>query len=104
MHEEQKIEEAFSPIINSRKNDGNRRNLYIFLKDQNNYQKEVEQKKKNILLRSESEKQSLYIGHPIINKNSEEIAKKMNNDENVYVRLYKIKSKNKKKEKELEKN
>ena len=103
MYEEQKIEETFSPIINRRKNDGNRRNLDIFLKDQNNYQKKVEQKKKNILLRSESEKQSLYIGHPIINKNSEEIAKKMNNDENVYVRLYKTKSKNKDKEKELEK-
>ena len=103
MYEEQKLEETFSPIINRRKNDGNRRNLNIFLKDQNNFQKKVERKKKNILLRSESEKQSLYIGHPIINKNSEEMAKKMNNDENVYLRLYKSKSKNKEKEKELEK-
>ena len=81
MYEEQKMEETFSPIINRRKNDGNRRNLDIFLKEQNNFQKKVEQKKKDILLRSESEKQSLYIGHPNINKNSEEIAKKMNNDE-----------------------
>ena len=103
MYEEQKIEETFSPVINHKKNEGNRRNLDIFLKDQNNFQKKLEQKKKNILLRSESEKQSLYIGHPIINKNSEEIAKKMNSDENVYVRLYKAKSKNKEKEKELEK-
>ena len=101
MYEEQKIEETFSPVINHRKNGENRRNLDIFLKDQNNFQKKVEQKKKNILLRNESEKQSLYIGYPIINKNSEEIAKKMNNDENVYVRLYKAKSKNK--EKEMEK-
>ena len=105
MYEEQKAEETFSPNINHRKKDGIRRNLNNFLRDQNNFQKRVEQKKHKILLRSESEKKSLYIGHPYINKNSEEIAKKINNDENVYIRLYKAKSnsKNKEKEKALEK-
>ena len=98
IYEEQKAEETFSPNINHRKKDGNRRNLDNFLRDQNNFQKRVEQNKHDILLRSESEKKSLYIGHPNINKNSEEIAKKINNDENVYIRLYKAKSKNKEKE------
>ena len=103
MYEEQKAEETFSPMINHRKKDGKRRNLDNFLRDQNNYQKKVEQKRHNILLKSESEKQLMYIGHPNINKVSEEIAKKINNDENVYIRLYKAKSKSKNKEKELEK-
>ena len=103
MYEEQKAEETFAPVINHRSKDGNRRNLDIFLRDQNNFQKRVEQKKQNLLLRSESEKKLLYIGRPNINKYSEEIAKKINNDENVYTRLYKTKSK-KKEYKDIEKN
>lgn len=101
MYEEQKAEETFAPVINHRRKDGNRRNLDIFLRDQNNFQKRVEQKKQNLLLRSESEKKLLCIGRPNINKYSEEIAKKINNDENVYTRLYKAKSKNKYLEKKL---
>ena len=74
----------------------------LFLKDQNNFQKRIQQKKQNLLLKSESEKKILYVGHPNINRNSEEIAKKLNN-QNVYIRLYKS-SKSKNKEKENEKN
>ena len=96
MYEEQKANETFSPSINHRKQDGNRRNLDLFLKDQDSFQKRVEQKKQNLLLKSESEKNLLYKGHPNINKNSEEIAKKLHNDnENVYTRLYNYKYKNK---------
>ena len=102
MYEEQKADETFSPSINRRKKDGNRRNLDLFLRDQDNFQRRVEQKKQNLLLKSESEKKLLYVGHPNINKNSEEIAKKLNNDENVYTRLYKKKSKNKDKVKDRE--
>ena len=94
MYEEQKAEETFAPIINHRKND-NRRNLDIFLRDQNNFQKRVEQKRHNLYLRSESEKKLLFVGHPNINKNSEEMAKKRISDKNVYIRLYKAQSKNK---------
>ena len=100
MYEEQKAEETFAPVINHRKNDGNIRNLDIFLRDQNNFQKRVEEKKHNLYLRSESEKKLLYIGHPNINKNSEEMAKKRISDKNVYIRLYKSRSKNKEKENE----
>ena len=100
MYEEQKAEETFCPVINHRRKDGNRRNLNIFLKEQNDFQKKVEQKKMNILKKSESEKKILNIGHPFIDKNSKELAKKVNNDENVYLRLYKnSKDKNKEKEK-----
>ena len=102
MYEEQKEDETFTPNINHRKNDGNKRNFNLFLKDQNNFQKKIEQKKQNLLIKSESEKKMLYIGQPIINKNSKEIAKKLNNDENVYTRLYHQKKSNDK-EKQNEK-
>ena len=89
MYEEQKSQETFSPIINHRKKDGNRRNLNSFLKDQNDFQKKVELKKQTLLLQNESDNKMLNIGRPKVNKISEEIVKKMSNgDEPAYMRLY----------------
>jgi len=99
MYEEQKAEETFTPAINHRKKDGHKRNLSLFLKDQNDFQKKVLQKKQELMIRSESEKKMLNLGHPFINKNSKELAKRINENENVYLRLYK-KSKDKDKIKE----
>ena len=79
MYEEQKSQETFSPIINHRKKDGNRRNLNSFLKDQNDFQKKVELKKQNLILQNESDNKMLNIGRPKVNKISEEIVKKMSN-------------------------
>ena len=101
IYEKQCEENTFNPSINHRKNEKQRRNLDIFLQDQNNFQKKVEQKRKNLLKRSESERRELNVGKPFINKNSVEIARKLNNDdENVYLRLYN--KKNKDKDKEIE--
>ena len=93
---EQKIEETFTPSINNRSKDGMRRNLKLFLKDQSDFQQRVQKKKQQILSRSESEKKVLNIGHPFIDKKSKILAQKINNNENVYIRLYKS-SKNKNK-------
>ena len=99
MYEEQKENETFAPMTNTRRNDDYRRNFGLFLRDQSDFQKKVELKKQNMLIKSESEKKMMYIGHPNINKNSEEIAKKLNSEENVYIRLYNRKSKGKDKDK-----
>jgi hypothetical protein len=94
MYEEQKAEETFTPAINHRKKDGHKRNLSLFLKDQNDFQKKILQKKQELMIRSESEKKMLNLGHPFIDKNSKQLAKRINDNENVYLRLYK-KSKDK---------
>ena len=99
MYEEQKAEETFTPAINHRKKDGHKRNLSLFLKDQDDFQKKVLQKKQELMIRSESEKKMLNLGHPFIDKNSKELAKRINDNEKVYLRLYK-KSKDKDKIKE----
>ena len=94
---EQKIEETFTPSINNRTKDGMKRNLKLFLKDQSDFQQRVQKKRKEILFRSESEKKVLNLGHPSIDKKSKILAKKINNKENVFERLYKS-SKDKNKE------
>ena len=89
MYEEQKSQETFSPLINHRKKDGNRRNLNSFLKDQNDFQKKVELKKQNLILQNESDNKNKNIGRPQVDKISEELVKKMSNgDEPAYMRLY----------------
>ena len=103
MYEEQKENETFAPMTNCRKNNEYPRSFDLFLRDQSDFQKKVDQKKKNLMQKSESEKKMLYIGHPSINKNSEELAKKRNNDDNVYNRLYKRIYKDKDKDKSTEK-
>ena len=89
MYEEQKSQETFKPSINHRKKDGNRRDLNDFLKDQNDFQKRVEIKKQNMILKDEADNKELVVGKPEINKNSEELVKKMSSgDEPAYIRLY----------------
>ena len=98
---EQRIEETFTPSINKRSKNG-RRNLKLFLKDQSDFQQRVQKKRQDILFRSESEKKVLNKGHPYINKKSKILAQKINNNENVYLRLYK-RSKDKNKERKEQK-
>ena len=89
MYEEQKSQETFKPSINHRKKDGNRRDLNDFLKDQNDFQKRLEIKKQNMILKDEADNKGLIVGKPEINKNSEELVKKMSSgDEPAYIRLY----------------
>ena len=89
MYEIQQVQETFKPSINHRKKDGNRRDLNSFLKDQNDFQKKVELKKHNMQLRNENENKVLNVGKPEINKNSEELVKKISaGDEPAYIRLY----------------
>ena len=102
MYEDQKIQETFKPSINHRKKDGNRRDLNSFLKDQNDFQKKVELKKHNMQLKTETENKELNVGKPEINKNSEELVKKISaGDEPAYIRLYNKRVNNEKK-KEIE--
>lgn len=104
---EQKIEETFTPSINNRSKEGMRRNLKLFLKDQSDFQQRVQKKRQEILFRSESEKKVLNMGHPFIDKKSKILAQKINNNENVYLRLYKSskdKSKENKEQKIIEEN
>ena len=88
LFEKEKLENTFTPSINHKKKDETRRNFDNFLKDQYEYQKKIRIKKGNLLAKSKSEEQLLFIGHPKINKNSELIAKKLDLDKNVYLRLY----------------
>ena len=97
LYEQQKLEQTFTPCINHRKKDGSKRNLEIFLKDQNEFQKKVKNKKRKILMKSQSEQQLLFKKNPVINKNSQEIAKKLGMGKDVYERLYKRNTYNKKK-------
>jgi len=97
LYEQQKLEQTFTPCINHRKKDGNKRNLEIFLKDQNEFQKKVKNKKKKLLMKSQSEQQLFIKNNPVINKNSQEIAKKLGIGKDVYERLYKRNTYNKKK-------
>ena len=104
MYEEQKSQETFIPNINRGKKNGSRRNLNSFLKDQNDFQKRVEQKKQNMILKNETEKKELNIGKPQVNKISEELAKKIaGNEEPAYLRLYNKRVDNEKLKEEEEK-
>ena len=89
MYEEQKSQETFTPSINHRKKDENKRDFNSFLKAQNAFQEKVELKKKNIIQRNEEDMKEINVGKPQVNKNSEELAKKLSSgDEPVYMRLY----------------
>ena len=87
--EQQKLEQTFTPSINHTKKEETKRNFDSFLKDQEAYQKKLKIKQRNLLMKSQSEEQLLYIGQPVINKKSEILAKKLDVDKNVYLRLYK---------------
>ena len=89
MYEEQKSQETFKPNINHRKRDGSKRDLNSFLKDQSDFQKRVEQKRHDMVLKNETKSKEINVGRPEINKISEELAKKRSaGDEPAYLRLY----------------
>ena len=103
IYEKEKLEQTFTPSLNHKKNDGSKRSFEIFLKDQKQFQKKIKIKTQNLLLKSQSEKELLYKAHPSINKNSEEIAKKLGVPKNVYVRLYHRNTYERKKNKDKDK-
>ena len=90
MYEKQKNEETFAPVINHRKGDTfERRNLNKFLKDQKNFSKRIAKRREEILNEKTEKTNKNNIGKPKVDKNSEEIAKKINNTEQpAYLRLY----------------
>ncbi len=53
MYEEQKENETFAPMTNYRKNNEYPRSFDLFLRDQSDFQKKVDQKKKNLMKKSE---------------------------------------------------
>ena len=90
MYEKQKNEETFAPMINHRKGDNvEKRNLNKFLKDQNNFTKKIAKKREEILNEKTEISKKNNSGKPQVDKNSEELAKKINNTEQpAYLRLY----------------
>ena len=90
MYEQQKNEETFTPVINHRKGDNReRRNLNTFLNDQNDFSKRVKKKREDLLNEKEIKSNKENLGKPKVDKNSEELAKKLNNtEEPAYLRLY----------------
>ena len=92
MYEQQKNQETFTPVINHRRGDnGERRNLNQFLNDQKNFSEKVQKKREDILNKNEEERNKENVGKPKVDKNSEELAKKLNcgGEEPTYLRLYK---------------
>ena len=90
MYEKQKNEETFAPMINHRKGDiVEKRNFNKFLKDQNNFTKKIAKKREEILNEKTEKNKKNNSGKPQVDKNSEELAKKINNTEQpAYLRLY----------------
>ena len=101
----QKSLETFTPEINHRKKDGSRRDLNTFLKSQEDFKKKVEKKKQKMFLKNESEIKETVKGKPQLNKNSEELIKKIYGTEKTepaYLRLYNKMVKNEEKLKQCE--
>ena len=103
MYQEQKSMETFTPAINHKANEGDRRDLETFLKFQNDFQKKVENKKNSLMVKKEAEIKELNVGKPKINKYSEQLTKNNNNGEPVYLRLYNKRNIKEKKEEEEKK-
>ena len=105
MYEHQKYEETFAPVINHRKVENTeRRNLNKFLTDQNNFSKRVQKKREDLLNKKEEIRVKENVGKPQVDKNSEELAKKLNNTEQpAYLRLYNKRTVGKEKIAEMEK-
>ena len=105
MYEQQKNEETFTPVINHRKGeDRERRNLKKFLNDQSNFSQKLKKKKEDLLNEKEEKANKENIGRPKVDKNSEELAKKLNNTEQpAYLRLYNKRTLEKEKMAEKEK-
>ena len=105
MYERQKCEETFSPVINHLKREKyKRRNLNAFLKDQRNFSYKLKRKKEELFNQYEEKTNRENSGKPKVDKNSEELAKKLNNNnEPAYLRLYNKRTFEKEKIAELEK-
>ena len=105
MYEKQKTNETFTPVINHRKGDNfERRNLNKFLRDQNNFSKKVQKKREEILQETKDKIDKINMHKPQVDKNSEELAKKLNNTEQpAYLRLYNKRTLDKEKIEEKEK-
>jgi hypothetical protein len=105
MYEQQKKEETFTPSINHRKGEGReRRNLEKFLKDQSNFSEKIKKKREELLNEKQEEDNKKTIGRPTVDKNSEELAKKLNiKEEPAYIRLYNKRTNEKEKMAEKEK-
>ena len=90
IYEKQKNDETFAPVINHRKGEIiERRNLNRFLLDQKNFTNKVQKKREEIINEKKEKTRQTYSGKPQVDKNSEELAKKLNNTEQpAYLRLY----------------
>ena len=90
IYEKQKNDETFTPVINHRKGEIiERRNLNRFLRDQKNFTNKVQKKREEIINEKKEKTRQTYSGKPQVDKNSEELAKKLNNTEQpAYLRLY----------------
>ena len=90
IYEQKKAEETFAPVINHRKGENSeRRTLNKFLKDQNNFTKKVIKKREDLKTEKETKNNTECVGKPKVDKNSEELAKKLKNkEEPAYLRLY----------------
>ena len=90
MNEQQKVDETFTPVINHRRwDDEERRGLHKFLKDQKKFSQKIKEKRENLLNKKQEKDNKENVGKPAVDKNSEELAKKINNTEQpAYLRLY----------------
>ena len=90
IYEKQKNEETFTPVINHKKGEIiERRNLNKFLRDQKNFTNRIKKKREEIINEKNEKTRLTYSGKPQVDKNSEELAKKLNNTEQpAYLRLY----------------
>ena len=102
VHEEQKFQETFAPVINRRKKDEGRRDLNTFLKSMDEFQKKKDDKNKLNLLTKETEIRKLNIGKPQVDKNSEKLFKRKSMNEPAFKRLYDKRVNNMQKMKEAE--
>ena len=90
IYEKQKANETFTPVINHRKGEiTERRNLNKFLRDQKNFTNKLKKKREDIINEKNEKTRLTYSGKPQVDKNSEELAKKLNTTEQpAYLRLY----------------
>ena len=102
MYKNKKDIETFKPIINHRKNDGEKRNLNTFLKNQKEFMQDVMRKKQDLMIQLETAMKDSISEKPKVNKNSEKLAEKISGTGPAYMRLYNKRSQNKEKIREFE--
>ena len=102
MYKNKKDIETFKPTINHRKNDGEKRNLNTFLKNQKEFMQDVMRKKQDLMIQLETAMKDSISEKPKVNKNSEKLAEKISGTGPAYMRLYNKRSQNKEKIRELE--